>query len=312
MNSFLIAVQVVVPMAIMMAIGVWMRLGKVADRPTMKKVDQIVTKVFMPLLMFKNVYTADLSQIEGWGVFLYGAAGLIALFLFGILVLPKVMKNPASAAAMGQALLRPNYMLFGAVVAESIHGEGNIGLVMLLGAFTIPFFNALAVILLEIGRNATARPTGILKSICKNTIVQAAVVAMVLKLLNIPLRPMAQDVIWDLSALATPLSFLSLGVSLDLKSMMGNRKVLGLGILGRLVVIPVVFLGTGIGLGFRGIELTALVVLFGTPTAVSSYPLAVSMEADGELAGQMVIFTTLCSLVSIFFWVWLLSSFGLF
>ncbi len=311
MNSFLIAVQVVVPMAIMMAIGVWMRLGKVADRPTMKKVDQIVTKVFMPLLMFKNVYTADLSQIDGYGVFLYGAAGLIVLFLFGILVLPKIMKNPASAAAMGQALLRPNYMLFGAVVAESIYGEGNIGLVMIMGAFTIPFFNALAVILLEIGRNSTASPLSILKSICKNMIVMAAVIAMGFKLLHLQLPALVQDVVWDLSGLATPLAFLSLGVSLDVKSIQANRKTLSWGILGRLIVIPVLFLGAGIGLGFRGIELTSLVVLFGTPTAVSSYPLAVAMDADGELAGQMVIFTTLCSLVSIFFWVWLLSSFAL-
>ncbi len=311
MNSFLVAAQVVVPMAILMAIGVWMRLASVADRPTMKKVDQIVTKVFMPLLMFKNVYTADLTNLSGYGFFLYGIGGLIVLFLFGILVLPKVMKNRASAAAMGQALLRPNYMLFGAVVAESIHGEGNIGLVMILGAFAIPFFNALAVILLEIGRNATATPGKIFKSICKNTIVMAAVVAMVFKLFHLELPAMLQDVVWDLSGLATPLAFLSLGVSMDIQSMRSNRNILGWGILGRLVIIPVIFLGGGILLGFRGLELTALLVLFATPTAVSSYPLAVSMEADGELAGQMVIFTTLCSLVTIFFWVWLLSSFAL-
>ena len=52
MNSFLMAARVVVPMAMMMAVGVLMRLSKVTDRPTMKKVDQIVSKVCMPLLMF--------------------------------------------------------------------------------------------------------------------------------------------------------------------------------------------------------------------------------------------------------------------
>ncbi len=311
MNSFQIAAQVVIPMAIMMAIGVWMRVGGVADRPTMKKVDQIVTKVFMPLLMFKNVYTADLTRLSGYGFFLYGIGGLILLFLFGILVLPKLMNDRACAAAMGQALLRPNYMLFGAVVAESIHGEANIGLVMIMGAIAIPFFNALSVILLEIGRNAAASPGKIFKSICKNTIVMAAVVALGFKLLHLTLPSMVREVVWDLSGLATPLAFLSLGVSMDLQSMMENRKTLGLGILARLVIIPILFLGCGILLGFRGVELTALVVLFATPTAVSSYPLAVSMEADGELAGQMVIFTTLCSLPTIFLWVWLLSSFAL-
>ena len=48
------------------------------------------------------------------------------------------------------------------------------------------------------------------------------------------------------------------------------------------------------------------------PTAVSSYPLAVSMDADPELAGQMVIFTTVCCLPTFFLWVMAMSSFGLF
>ncbi len=312
MNSFLVAARVVVPMALMMAVGVLMRLCKVTDRPTMKKVDQIVSKVFMPLLMFKNIYTTDFAQFNGAGYFLYGAAGLFALFLFGVLVLPKLMHEPPRAAAMGQALLRPNYILFGSAVAESIYGEGNIGIVMLMGAFAVPFFNALAVILLEFGRNSTASPKKLLKSICKNQIVIAAVVGLVMKLANLQLPAMAEDVCFDLAGLATPLSFLSLGVSLDVGAIGRNRRPLLLGIATRLLVIPAVFVTGAMVLGFRGLELCAIFLLFATPTAVSSYPLAVSMDADAELAGQMVIFTTICCLPTIFLWVLAMSSFGLF
>lgn len=312
MNSFLIAAQVVVPMALMMGIGVIMRLCKVTDRPTMKKVDQIVSKVFMPLLMFKNIYTTDFNEFQGAGYFLYGAAGLVLLFLFGILILPKFMKDPPAAAAMGQALLRPNYILFGSAVAESIYGDGNYGIVMLLGAFAVPFFNALAVILLEVGRNSTASPKKILLSICKNQIVLAAVIALAMKLMNIQLPAMIEDTCYDIAGLATPISFLSLGVSLDIQSISRNKKPLVLGIGARLVLIPAIFVTAAIFLGFRAQELCAIFLLFATPTAVSSYPLAVSMDADPELAGQMVIFTTVCCLPTIFAWVLVMSSFGLF
>ena len=312
MNSFLMASRVVVPMAMMMAVGVLMRLGKVTDRPTMKKVDQIVSKVCMPLLMFKNIYTTDFAQFHGAGYFLYGAAGLFLLFLFGVAVLPKLMKEPPRAAAMGQALLRPNYILFGSAVAESIYGEGNIGIIMLMGAFAVPFFNALSVILLEFGRNATASPAKLFKSICKNQIVQAAVIALVMKLFDLRLPAMAEDVCYDLAGLATPLSFLSLGVSLDVGAIGRNRKPLAAGIVTRLLLIPAVFVTGAILCGFRGPELCAIFLLFAAPTAVSSYPLAVSMEADPELAGQMVIFTTVCCLPTFFLWVMAMSSFGLF
>ena len=39
MDSFWVAARVVVPMAIMMGIGMLLRICKVTDRPTMKKVE---------------------------------------------------------------------------------------------------------------------------------------------------------------------------------------------------------------------------------------------------------------------------------
>lgn len=312
MNSFQVAARVVAPMAMMMAVGILMRLTGVTDRPTMKQVDQIVTKVAMPLMMFQNIYTTDFAQFRGAGYFLYGAAGLLLVFLFGITVLPKLMKEPPRAAAMGQALLRPNYILFGNAVAESLYGAGNVGIVMLMGAFTVPFFNALSVILLEFGRNSTASPGKLAKSILKNHIVLAAIIALAMKLVKLELPAMAEEVVFDLAALATPLSFLSLGVSLDLAAVGRNRRPLTLGIVTRLVLIPAVFVTAAIALGFRGQELCAIFLLFAAPTAVSSYPMAVAMEADPEIAGQMVIFTTVCCLPTFFLWVLTMSSFGLF
>ena len=82
--------------------------------------------------------------------------------------------------------------------------------------------------------------------------------------------------------------------------------------LDRLLLIPAIFVSGAILLGFRGPELCAIFLLFAAPTAVSSYPLAVSMDADPELAGQMVIFTTVCCLPTFFLWVMAMSSFGLF
>ena len=312
MNSFLVAARVVVPMAMMMAVGVLMRLTGVTDRPTMKQVDQIVTKVAMPLMMFQNIYTTDFAQLRGAGYFLYGAAGLLLLFLLCIILLPKLMPEPPRAAAMGQALLRPNYILFGNAVAESLYGAGNVGIVMLMGAFTVPFFNALSVILLEFGRNSSASPGKLLKSILKNHIVLAALIALLMKLVHLELPAMAEEVAFDLAALATPLSFLSLGVSLDVSAIGRNRRLLMLGIVTRLVLIPAVLVTLAVALGFRGQELCAIFLLFAAPTAVSSYPMAVAMEADLEIAGQMVIFTTVCCLPTFFFWVLTMSSFGLF
>ena len=311
MDSFLIAVRVVVPMAILMAVGALMRLIRVTDRPTMKKIDTMIFKIFMPLLVFYNIYRTDFSRLEGAGYIIYGTAGLVILFLVALFVVPKVIRRPDSAASMGQALLRGNYVLFGAAVAESIYGAGNIGEVMLLSAVAVPCFNAMSAVILEVGRSGKTNLSKLLIAIIKNPMVSGAVLALAINFAGVKIPVLLEDVVADLSGLTTPMSFLSLGVSLDLKSMAGNRKILLGGVFTRLIVIPVIFMAGAVALGFRGVPMCALLILFGAPTAVSSYPMAVAMEADGELAGQMVISTTLCSLATIFIWVMALSGAGL-
>lgn len=311
MESFLVAVRVVVPMALMMGVGAVMRMAKITDRTTMKKVDQMIFKVFMPLLMFYNIYTTDFSKQNGAGYILYGMAGLFLLFLGAVFIVPKCMKRRDSAAAMGQALVRPNYILFGAAVAESIYGPGNIGEVMLLGAVAVPAFNAMAAVILEMGRNGSAKVSKLLKAIITNPTVIAAIVGVAMNLTGLRMPELVEGVVEDLSGLTTPLSFLSLGVSLNISTMVSNKKTLTAGIVMRLVVIPAVFLTGAIALGICGVPLCAMLVLFAAPTAVSSYPMAVAMDADGELAGQMVAFSTLFALVSIFGWTALLSGLGM-
>jgi predicted permease len=51
-------------------------------------------------------------------------------------------------------------------------------------------------------------------------------------------------------------------------------------------------------------------ILFAAPTAVSSYPMAVAMDADGDFAAQMVAYTTIFCLPTIFMWTLLLNSMG--
>lgn len=301
------AVQVVVPMAIMVCIGVIMRICKVADAATMKKVDNMIFKVFMPTLSFYNIHKTDFSKLNTIGYILYGVAVLMVLFLIAMTVVPKYVKPRPTAASYGQAIFRSNYLIFGAAVAESVYGAGNIGIVSLLGAVAVPLFNAQAAILLETARQGTASTKKLLLAIAKNPTVIATVMGLAVNFSGIVLPELVLGVVEDLSGLTTPLSFLSIGVSLSLGAV-SKKGYLTSGILLRLVLIPLVFVAIAVLLGFRGQELCALLILFAAPTAVSSYPMAVAMDADGDFAAQMVAYTTVFCLPTIFLWTLLLNS----
>ena len=310
MDGFWIAAKVVVPMAIMMGVGVLLRMGGIAERDTMKKVDKISFNLFLPMLMFSNTYDTDFSKISG-GYILYGIAGSLLLFLVAVFLIPRFEKNPPSAAAMGNAMIRANYMMYSTAIATNLYGDADLGVIMLLGAITIPFTNALSAIVLEIARAGKASPKKLLLAIVKNPLVIAAAIGLSINFLNIPMPDILAGVVDDIAGLATPLSFLSLGVSLNLQSVSGNKKRLALSLIMKMIVFPLIFMSGALALGIRGMELCGLLVLFAGPPAVSSYPMAVAMDADAELAGQMVIFPTIFSLLTIFLWVLGLSGAGM-
>ena len=54
-----------------------------------------------------------------------------------------------------------------------------------------------------------------------------------------------------------------------------------------------------------------MLVVFATPVAVNSYNMALQMDGDADLAGGIVLTTTLLSCLTLFLWIWLLKSLGL-
>ena len=303
------ASRVVIPMAMMVGIGMLLRIVQLTDEPTMKKVDKLIFNVFMPMLSFYNIYKTDFSKLTQVGYIVFGCGILVVLFLASMMIVPKFVRPMPTAAALGQAVFRSNYLIFGAAVAESIYGAGNFGMITLLGAVAVPLYNALAAILLEKARNGSASVKKLLLAIAKNPTVIATVLGISVNMLGILLPELVLEVVQDLSGLTTPLSFLSIGVTLKL-GQAEKKGCLLAGILLRLVLVPALIMPLAILCGFRGQELCALMILFAAPVAVSSYPMAVAMGADGDLAAQLVAYTTVLCLPTIFLWTLLLNSMG--
>lgn len=310
MESFVMAAKVVLPMAMMVGIGVLFRIFNLADGPTMKKVDNMIFKVFMPMVSFYNIYKTDFTQFSNISYILYGVAVLMLLFLGAMFLVPKFVKPGPTAASYGQAIFRSNYLIFGAAVAESIYGSGNFGLITLLGSVAVPLFNAQAAVLLETARHGTSSTKKLLLAIAKNPTVIATVAGLLINFTGLVLPELVLEVVQDLAGLTTPLSFLSIGVTLSL-GMVARKAYLASAVALRLVIIPAVFVPLAALLGFRGQELCALMILFAAPTAVSSYPMAVAMGADGDFAAQMVAYTTVFCLPTIFLWTLILNTLGL-
>ena len=74
----------------------------------------------------------------------------------------------------------------------------------------------------------------------------------------------------------------------------------------KLLVFPALFLGIALLLGFRDAPLAVLLTVFGAPIAVSSFTMAQQM--GDKLAGQLVVFSSIFSIGTMFLLIFLLKE----
>ncbi|MEG2356524.1 MAG: AEC family transporter [Clostridia bacterium] len=311
MNSFSLAFSVVCPLFLMMALGYFLRLIKLFNEAFLRQLNKLCFSVFLPAILFINVYDSDFSSSFQPRLVVFAIACVLAMFAVLMLLVPRFEKSNLRRGVMVQGIFRSNYILFGLPMAASLFGASETGTTAVLIAFVIPLFNLLSVIALEIFHVGKVNIKRILMGVVTNPLILGAMAAFVFLLTGLRLPRVVEQTVRDISKIATPLALIILGGSFTFSRLKPNLKHIVAAVSGRLILIPLCFVSLSVALGFRGVALGALLAMFASPTAVSSFTMAQQLHADDELAGQIVVVGSLCSVVTIFLWVSLLSSLGL-
>ena len=311
MENFLLALNVVLPIFFIMTLGFFLKKIQMVDENSLNIMNRLVFRVFMSTLLFLNVYNiGDFSKlsIDNLKLLVYAFIIIfIIVFLAWLIYMPKV-KEKKKLSVLIQGVYRGNFVLFGLAIVDSIYGKEGLATVSLLTIVVIPTFNVLAVIILEYYSGREISKLKLLKQVFKNPLIIATLLGISFIILKINIPKPAYKTLSDISKIATPLAFIVLEAELQIGNMLKNIKYLiSVNIL-RLVGNPLITIGVGKLIGFQGIELVALLSMSACPTAVASYTMAKEMNADGDLAGEIVATTSILSIFTIFCWVLILKN----
>ncbi len=311
MENLVISLNAVLPLLLSMGVGYFVRLRKWVDDAFVTKCNAFAFKVFMGFLLFSNLYTADLSSFSAVKMILFAVVAETLVFVISFFGIRRFFLDGGTRAVLTQAIFRGNYVIFGIPIATSIYGEGNVGEAALLAAVCVPLFNVFAVVVMEYYSPDKKGVKSLFRGIATNPAIVGVLAALVVLLLNIPIPTAVEKAITDLSRVSTPLSLVLLGASFHFRSLKSNLRPLLFGIGGKIFLFPLLILPVAILLGFRGLDLLCLVIMFAAPTAVTSYTMASAYGYDGELAGQLVVFSSILATLTIFLWIFALKSFSL-
>ena len=311
MESFLVAVNAVVPFLVYISLGFGVKKLGVVDEGFMGRLNQVVFKIFFPFLMFNNMYQIDPKFVLNVRVLVLGTGLLLGLILALFLIIPRILKGNPQRAVVIQAIYRSNFVLFAIPLTESVFGAGSTTLASMMVAIIIPIYNVVAVFVLEYFRGGKLRLPVVLKNVCTNPLILGALTGLVFFFLQIHLPVCIEKPVSQFAGMTTPLALFVLGGTLHFSEIRGNAGYLVLALGFKMLVFPVLVLALAVGAGLDPVERFVLFTMFATPVAASSYPMAQNMGGDGELAGEFVVVSTVVSVVTIFVWVFLLKYGGI-
>lgn len=311
MESMQIALGAVTPLTLMIMLGVLLRKLKMVDTTVLNGLDRINFRVLLPLLLFDSLYFADF-ETDFSAKFLLFMIGLfvleIALWFF---VTPIFEKNVKKQGTLIQAMFRSNTNVFGTAIISQLYNGGHIGLVGVSMMAAVPLPQIFAIIALErCGGHAGSRRERLL-NIAKNPMIIGIVVSLAAVFMKLKLPGPIESTVDSLAKAATPMALISLGGTLEFSAFRENRKDLIIGAVGRTLLHPLLFLPLAVMLGFRGPQLATIMVVANSPVAVTVFSVTRQMEGDGQLAAQLIVITTILSVISTFVCTWILKVAGL-
>lgn len=308
----MISANAVLPMCLVMALGYGTRRLGWIRREEISTINKIAFRIFLPCLLYYNVYCSDLSGSFDPLLMAYAVGGVLLTFGLSLGYTLLTEKLPERRGVMIQGMFRSNYVIMGIPVATALLGADQLGTVSILIAVVVPLFNMLAVVVLEVFRGQKPKPLHILGQIAKNPLVIGSVLGILTLAAGIRLPHILEQTIQNISAIASPLQLFLLGAFFQFSGLKTYRRELVTVSAAKLIVAPGLFLGLGALLGFRGVAFVSLIGVFASPTAVNSFTMAQQMGGDAELAGDIVVTTSAVSILTMFLWIFLFKSLGVF
>jgi len=331
------AVNAVVPVVLLILLGYILKQKGFITKDFVKIGNKLVFNVCLPCMLFINVYSIESFSSINWNIVIYSVVMLFVIFVLGLGSAIVTTKVPERRGVILQCTFRSNIAIIGLSLASALGGEEAVAVAAVVSSFTVPVNNILAVLSLSMfATDGASSSKNSFKNVLVNIVKNPLIIGCVLGLVFLGIRELQialfGEVVFrfsyhtkflytavnNLKSIATPFALVVLGGQFEFSAVKGLMKEIVAGTLWRIVLAPVLGLGLAIvlsnhtGLLSCGVnEFPALVALFGSPVAVSSAVMASSMGADDQLATQLVVWTSIFSIFTIFAEVCVLMGMGL-
>ncbi len=312
MDSLIFSLNTTIPIFLVIILGyILMRVGFFNEEFT-RIADKFVFKVALPVLLFKQVATADIHSEFDIRFVLFCMGTTTVMFALVWIIGRIFLKDKSMVGAFAQASARSSAAILGIAFIENIYGSCGMGPLMIVSA--VPLYNIYSVIILTFNAKDREQGKGAIKkafiNILKNPIIIAIFLGLPFSIIGIEIPTIPLKAVSTVAQTATPIALLVVGAGFK-----GRQAIAKIGptiaaAFIKLIGLPLLFMPIALAMGFRNEALVAIIVMLGSPTTVTCYIMAKNMGNDEVLSSSVVVMSTLLSSVTLTAWIFVMKSMG--
>jgi len=314
MPLFFEILNIVLPVFIIIGLGTLLRRIDLISGEFIHQTNRLVYYIGLPLLLFYKIGTADFSANFNGGLITASVGAIAAGFLISF-AYASMRQYPAEARGVfSQGAFRGNIAYVGLAIVFNAFGDTGLTKAGILMGFLVPVLNFFAIVALLLPHRQNGGQADRMlwvKQLLLNPLIIASFIGIIWSYLEIPLPLVADRSLQIATGMTLPLALIAIGGGFSLQKLRGDIYKIILSSSCKLIILPLVAMVLLTLFGVKGIDFGIGILIAGTPTATATYIMAHELRGDAELAGSIVMFSTLASALTYTIALYLLRSFGI-
>lgn len=293
--------EVVLPVFILVALGFGAAKQRLFSDEAFKGLALFVFALAAPALLFAG---GTRPQEGGGGAVLAVITGSLLIYAAAVIGARRFGGlNLAEASLFALACVFGNSVMMGVPVIVSAFGQAGVPPLLAVLAVQTMVLLGLATVMTEIGLNAAAPWRRVLRAtvfgVGRNPVVISVVLALIWRMLDLPVPDVIRRTLELLGAAAPPVSLFCLGGSLaGLSVAAAWRETLAIALL-KLLALPALVWGLSIVFALSPIEQAVAVTMTALPTGANAFILARRYATGADRSGSAVVLTTAISVLTL-------------
>ena len=299
------------PIFLLVFLGIMLKNLRVIDDNFTNAASKLTFVVAMPTMLFMSMISTDIRSVINGAYLLYALTATIVLFLVFSLLTPLIVKERRDRGVFIQGAFRANLAIVGLAFCFNAYGDLGLAKASILMSVMTILYNILSVYTLTTSlSNERVKASRLLKNIAKNPLIIGLVAGIICSLLAVPLPAVLTIGGEYIARMTLPLALICIGGAMSLAELKNSSSASTIAVTCKLIIVPIAIVYPAYLLGFTGMDLGVLFLMVSAPTAAASYIMVQGMGGNGKLAANIVVISTLASVITVSFGLAALKQIG--